>query len=100
MAHCDTLPVPRCSVTSDSLRPLWALTCQAPLPMDSSRQEYWSGLPFPTPGHLPDPGIELASPTSPALAGGSLPLHHLGSPVVRFQHMNKHKHSRCEHSVY
>ena len=33
------------------------------------RQEHWSGLPFPTPGNLPDPGIELASPVSPALAG-------------------------------
>ena len=39
---------------------------QAPL----SRQEYWSGLPFPSPGHLPDPAIELASHASPALAGG------------------------------
>ena len=38
--------------------------------MDFSRQEYWSGLPFPLPGHHPDPGIELTSPTSPALAGG------------------------------
>ena len=35
-----------------------------------SRQEYWSGLPFPTPGDLPNPGIEPASPVSPALAGG------------------------------
>ena len=39
---------------------------QAPLPMVFSRQEYWSGLPFPSPGYLPDPGIE---PTSSALAG-------------------------------
>ena len=41
------------------------------------RQEYWSGLPFPSLGDLPDPGIELMSP---ALAGNSLPLSHLGSP--------------------
>ena len=41
---------------------------QAPLSMELSRQEYWSGLPFPPPGDLPDPGIE---PASPALAGGS-----------------------------
>ena len=34
------------------------------------KQEYWSGLPFPPPGHLPDPGIELVSPESPELAGG------------------------------
>ena len=42
---------------------------QAPLSMRFSRQEYWSGLPFPSPGDLPNPGIELESPTSPALAG-------------------------------
>ena len=43
---------------------------QAPLSMGFPRQEYCSGLPFPTPGHLPDPGIEPESPVSPALAGG------------------------------
>ena len=41
---------------------LWIVARQAPLSMGSSRQEYWSGLPFPTPEDLPDPGIELASP--------------------------------------
>ena len=40
--------------------------CQAPLSMEFFRQEYWSGLPFPSPGDLPNPGIELASPGSPA----------------------------------
>ena len=43
---------------------------QAPLSMQFSNQEYWSGLPCPFPGDLPDPEIELVSPTSPALAGG------------------------------
>ena len=52
---------------------------QAPLPMEFSRQEYWSGLPFPPPGDLPNPGTEPMSPASPALAGGFLPLCHLGS---------------------
>ena len=42
---------------------------QAPLDMEFSRQEYWSRLPFPTPGDLPDPGINTESPTSPTLAG-------------------------------
>ena len=42
----------------------WTVVYQAPLSMESSRQEYWSGLPFPSPGDLPDPGIE---PRSPAL---------------------------------
>ena len=43
---------------------------QAPLPMEFSRQEYWSGAPFPTPGDLPDPGIKPASLVSPAMVGG------------------------------
>jgi len=48
--------------------------------MEFSRQEYWSRLPFPTPEDLPNPGIQPASLGSPALAGDSLPLGHLGSP--------------------
>ena len=44
--------------------------CQAPLSVGFSRQESWSGLPFPAPGDLPDPGIEPTSVRSPALAGG------------------------------
>ena len=44
----------------------WTVARQAPLSMGFQRQEYWSGLPFPSPGDLPDPGIE---PTSPALVG-------------------------------
>ena len=48
-----------------------------PLSMAFSRQEYWSGLPCPPPGDLPNPGIE---PGSPALQGDSLPLSHQGSP--------------------
>ena len=41
----------------------WTVAHQAPLSLGFSRQEYWSGLPFPSPGNLPDPGIELRSPT-------------------------------------
>ena len=47
----------------------WTVACQAPLSMRFSRQEYWSGWPFPSPGDLPDPGIE---PRSPALQVDSL----------------------------
>ena len=47
----------------------WTATCQAALSMDSSRQEYWSGLPFPPPGNLPHPGIKSTSLASPSLAG-------------------------------
>ena len=49
---------------------LWAVACQAPLSMEFSRQEYWSGLPCLPPGDLPNPEIEPTSPVSPALAGG------------------------------
>ena len=55
-----------CSVMSDSFATPWTIARQAPLSVEFSSQEYWSGLPFPTPGDLPNPGIE---PTSPALAG-------------------------------
>ena len=48
---------------------LWSVARQAPLSMGFSRQEYWSGLPCPPPGDLPDPGIEPASVMSPALTG-------------------------------
>ena len=52
-------------------------------PLTFSRQEYWSGLPFPPPGDLPDLGIRPVFSVSPALAGGFfLLLHHLGSPCV------------------
>ena len=48
----------------------WTVARQTPLSMGFSRQEYWSGLPFPSPGDLPDPGIE---PESPSLQLDSLP---------------------------
>ena len=47
---------------------LWTVACQTPLSMGFSRQEYWSGLPFLSSGDLPNPGIELVSLRSPALA--------------------------------
>ena len=53
---------------------LWTIACWVPLSMGFSRQEYWSGLPCPPPGDLPNPGIEPTSLTSPALAVGSLQL--------------------------
>ena len=48
----------------------WTVTYQAPQSMEFSRQEYWSGLPFPSPGDLPNPGMEARSP---ALQAGALP---------------------------
>ena len=61
------------------------VTRQAPLSMEFSRQKYWSGLLFPSPEDLPDPGIK---PTSPALQADSLPLSHLGSPSVSTDNTN------------
>ena len=48
----------------------WTIALQAPLSMQFCRQEYWSGLPLPSPGDLPDPEMKAVSPVSPALAGG------------------------------
>ena len=58
----------------------WTVAHQAPPSMEFSRQEYWSGLPFPSPGDLPDPGIE---PKSPALQADALPSEPLGNPRER-----------------
>ena len=55
----------------------WTVAYQAPQSMGFSRQEYWSGLPFPSPGDLPNPGIE---PGSPALQTDALPSEPLGKP--------------------
>ena len=50
------------TVVSDSFGTPWAVTHKAPLSVGFPRQEYWSGLPFPSPGDFPNPGIELGSP--------------------------------------
>ena len=55
------------SVMSDSFVIPWTVAHEAPLSMEFPRQEYWSGLPFPSPGDLPNPGVQ---PASLALAGG------------------------------
>ena len=61
---------------SDSAIP-WIVACPTPLSMEFPRQEYWSGLSFPSPGDLPDPRIK---PRSPALQAGSLPTEPPGKP--------------------
>jgi len=66
---------------SDSFAALWTVDDQAPLSMEFPKQEYWSGLPFPTLGDLPDPGIKPVSLVSPALAGRFLPLAPPGKPL-------------------
>ena len=61
---------------------LWTVALQAPLSLGFSGQESWSGSSCPPPGDLPNPGIEPASPVTPALQVDSLPLSHQGSPVL------------------
>ena len=56
----------------------WTVAHQALLSMEFSRQEYWSGMPFPSPGDLPNPGIE---PGSPALQADALPSEPPGKPI-------------------
>ena len=77
-SHCCCLVASLCLTLCDP----WTVAHQAPLSMEFARQEYWSGLPLPFPGDLPDPGIEPEAPTaSPALQMDSLSLSHWGSPV-------------------
>ena len=57
---------------------LWAIVHQASLSIGFSKQEYWSGLPHPPPGDLPDPGMNLCLPPSPALQADSLPTGSVG----------------------
>ena len=67
------------SVLSDSFETPRTVAHQTPLSLESSRQEYWSKLPFPSPGDLPDPGIE---PRFPTLQADSLPSELPGTPVL------------------
>ena len=72
---------------SDSFVTPWTVACQAPLSVEFSRWEHWSKLPFPSPGDLPDPGME---PMSSALQVDSLPLSHWGShPPIKNELKNR-----------
>ena len=62
----------------------WTVTSQPPLSMRFPRQEYWSGLPFPSPGELPDQRIESVSLVTPALQADSLPREPTGKPCPVF----------------
>ena len=61
---------------------LWTVASQAPLSMGFSWQEYWNGLPCPSPRYLPNPGIKPTSSAAPALQADSLPLSHWGRPYM------------------
>ena len=60
----------------------WTAAYQAPLSMGFPSQGYWSRLPFLSPGDLPDPGIQLSSLASPALAGGFFTTEPQGKPFI------------------
>ena len=62
----------------------WTVAHQAPLSMGFSRQEYWSGLPFPSPGDLPNPGME---PRSPALRADALTSEPPGKPILDYSQL-------------
>ena len=72
-----------CLVTQScpALSTPWTVAHQTPLSMEFSRREYLSGLPVPSPGYVPNPGIELRSLVSPALAGGFLTTTPPGKPL-------------------
>ena len=77
---------------------MWTGALQAPLSMGFPRQVYWSGLPFPSPGYLPDPGIET---TSPVLTGGFFTSEPPRQPVELntfslFTRLGNHHHSQKE----
>jgi len=63
----------------------WTEACQTSLSMEFSRQEYWNGLPLPSPRELPDPGIK---PESPALLVDSLPFETIGKPFYHYKMLN------------
>ena len=73
MKHCGGLVAKLCPTPAIP----WTVACQAPLSMGFSRQKYWKGLPFPSPGHLHNPEIE---PGSPVLQADSLPTELPGKP--------------------
>ena len=82
---CESLSRVRLFVTP------WTVACQASLSMEFSRQEYWGGLPCPSPGDLPDPGIE---PMSPSLQSDSLPTEPL-SQDTKSSLLCSNPHSEC-----
>ena len=73
----------------------WTVAHQAPPSIGFSRQEYQSGLPFPSPGDLLDPGVE---PGSPALQADALPFEPPGKPIILKKSFYNHVHDSISHS--
>jgi len=72
---------------------------QASLSMGLSRQEYWSGLLFPSPGDLPNPGMEPTLPTSPALAGELFTTESPGKPKIMVMDTQFHEQESLKHEL-
>ena len=75
----------------------WSVAHQVLQSMGFPRQEYWSGLLFPSPGDRPNTGIQ---PTSPALQEDSLPLSHQGSPIIKYPASKRHSRNVCRCSEW
>ena len=71
----------------------WTVACQAPWYIEFSRQEYWSALPFPTPGDLPDSGMELVSLAASALVGRFGTTAPAGKPINEYNLLCVQRHS-------
>ena len=83
-----------CSVVSDFLQAPWTTAPQAPLPMEFSRQGYWSGLPFPPPGDLPNAGIKSTPSVSPALEVGFFTTNAIWEA---YTHTHTHTHTHTDY---
>ena len=81
VSHCNSSCMCACLRAQSCLNP-WAIARQVSLFMKFSRQEYWSGLPYPTSGDLPGPGIKPLSLLSPTLAGGFFTTAPPGKPCI------------------
>ena len=88
-----------CSVMSESLQLLYTVACQVPLSKEFSRQEYCSGLPFPSLEDLLNPGIEPTFLASPELAGSFFTMVPPGKPLIKFTN-NENKIKKYIHKEY
>ena len=87
------------SLMSDPLDPKTVVQ-QAALSMEFSREEYWNGLPFPTPGNIPDPGLNPQLLCFLHWQADFLPLPLLGSPVYKYTHTHTHTHTHTQSVHY
>ena len=98
--------LPQGHMCAQSLSPVWLFTTpwtvarRTPLSMEFSRQEYWNGLPSPSPGDLPEPGIEPLSLESPALAGRFFSTTWLFNRYFKFKMANRERERERERKRY